>query len=196
MIGYKLKVTVTLTLTVTVTPLSFTISGGAAPTQWTRNPDIWNDNLDQKLKPTKNHDISIRHCIRHWFVIIRHCSPYKATPLAEGEWNRRPIRVNLMFEWLELTSNPRKRLVTMLHFFPYWMTTSYPGLLGDCVAISPGKNRNRNPKNPVVFSANQLSLQKSCSRIQDITTRPVVKVWIFLLNLQNFIVCFNVYLLL
>ena len=70
----------------------------------------------------KNHDISNRHCIRQ---CIRHYSPYKATPLAEGEWNRRPIRVNLTFEGLELTSNPRKRLVPMLHFFPYWMTECY-----------------------------------------------------------------------
>ena len=70
----------------------------------------------------KNHDISIRHCIRQ---CIRHYSPNKATPLAEGEWNRRPIRVNLTFEGLELTSNPRKRLVPMLHFFPYWMTEGY-----------------------------------------------------------------------
>ena len=31
------------------------------------------------------------------------------------------------------------------------MSTSYPGLLGDCVAISPGENRNRNFKNLVVF---------------------------------------------
>ena len=53
-------------------------------------------------------------------------------------------------------------------------STSYPGLLGDCVAISPGKNRNRNFKNLVVFSANQLSLQKSCSRTQDITTRSLI----------------------
>ena len=66
----------------------------------------------------KNHDISIRHGIRHY-------SPYKATPLAEGEWNRRPIRVNLTLEGLELTSTPRKRLVPMLHFFPYWMTEGY-----------------------------------------------------------------------
>ena len=54
------------------------------------------------------------------------------------------------------------------------IATSYPGLLGDCVAISPGKNRNRNFKNLVVFSANQLSLQKSCSRTQDITTRSLI----------------------
>ena len=33
--------------------------------------------------------------------------------------------VNLTFKGLELTSNPCKRLVPMLHFFAYWMTEGY-----------------------------------------------------------------------
>ena len=99
--------------------------------QWTRNSDIWNDNLDQKLKPTKKsrHKYSSLYLSVSLIYIsgqcIRHCSPYKATPLAEGEWNRRPIRVNLTFDGLELTSNPGKRLVPMLHFSPYLMTEGY-----------------------------------------------------------------------
>ena len=68
----------------------------------------------KKWSQQKNHDISIRHY-----------SPYKATSLAEGEWNRRPNRVNLTFERLELTSNPRKRLVLILHFFPDSKTKGY-----------------------------------------------------------------------
>ena len=43
-------------------------------------------------------------------------SPYKATQLADGDWNRRPNRVKLTFGGLRLMSKPCKRLVLKLHF--------------------------------------------------------------------------------
>ena len=92
--------------------------------QWTRNSNIWNDNRDQKLKPTKNHDISIRHCFRQ---CIRHYPPYKASPLEEGEWNQRLIRVKLTFKGLDWRPIRVKDWYRCFIYFPIeWLKVIIP----------------------------------------------------------------------
>ena len=44
---------------------------GVIPKQWTRNSDIWNDNLDQKLKPTKKSQHKYSSLYSSLFAIVR-----------------------------------------------------------------------------------------------------------------------------
>jgi hypothetical protein len=51
-----------------VHPLSSSNIAGVGDQPWAVNSIyiyIWNDNSERKVKPTKKHDISIRHCLRH-----------------------------------------------------------------------------------------------------------------------------------
>jgi hypothetical protein len=61
----------------------------------------------------------------YYFFVIAFKFILAVQRFSEGEWNWRPIRVNLTFEGLRLTSNPRERLVSRLHCFHNKMTECY-----------------------------------------------------------------------